>query len=192
MRSILAASAAALVLAGCGADPDYYLLPPPAEGTRLASNLSTVAVAEIGLPTYAEAVEIAVLAEDGSVRLNPDALWADTPRRALTRHLVASLQQALAAEIASEPWPGFEQPAVRVEVIVDRLVGALGGSVTFSGQFLLIPPESGEIAVSSRFNIVTPVRGEGYSALLAAHARSVETLAGEIARRIAGLAPGTA
>jgi uncharacterized protein len=187
MRATLSAVAAALIVAGCGADPDYYLLPPPAEQMRLATPADSLVVMNMSLPAYAEAIEIATVAESGAVELDQTSLWADTPQRALTRHLVATLQQSLDAEVAGDPWPGFQDPDLRLEVVADRFIGAIDGSVVFSGQYLLVAPESGAIVASERFNIYEAVEGAGYQPLLAAHARAVETLAVGIARRISGL-----
>jgi hypothetical protein len=181
---------AALMLAACGADPDYYLLPLPTAQTRAAAPVSTIGVAEVSLPTYAESVEIATLAETGRITVDADSLWADTPRRALTRHLVAALQTRLNAQVAAEPWPGFDRPALRVEVIADRMIGGPGAPLRFSGQYLIVSNDSGRITASNRFAIDMPLEGEGYPALMAAHARAIESLADEIAATIRGVRGG--
>ena len=177
---------AVLLLAACGADPDYYLLPPPAAQPRAAAPVSTIGIAEINLPTYAESVQIATLADTGRITVDADNLWADTPRRALTRHLVAALQTRLNAQIAAEPWPGFDRPALRVEVIADRMIGGPGVPLRFSGQYLIVSNDSGRITASNRFAIDVPVEGEGYPALMSAHARAIELLADELAATIRG------
>lgn len=174
---------AALALAACG-QPDYYLTPPPAAAAR-AGSAGSVAVADINLPTYAEAVEIAVLTETGQVTLVQDALWADTPRRALTRHLVAALQTRLNAQIATEPWPAFESPSLRIEVFVDRMIGAPDVPLEFSGQYVIVSPTSGQVVASDRFALTLPAQGPGYQGLIDTHARAIEALAGEIAARVA-------
>lgn len=181
-------SAAALLLAGCGADPEYFLLPPPqATQTRVDVAPASVAVAEIGLPSYAEAAEIAVLMDTGSVMLNDDALWADTPRRALTRHLVSALQARVDAEVGGEPWPELDRPALRLEVIADRLIGRNDGILEFTGTYTIVAPESGRIVASDRFAQSVPITRPGYEGLLAAHARAIDMLADVVAARIARL-----
>jgi uncharacterized lipoprotein YmbA len=182
--------AAALTLGAC-ANPDYYLLPPPQSVTRVAAPTSSIAVAEISLPAYAEAVEIATLVGPGAVTLNKNALWADTPRRALTRHLVAALEARLRTRVGTEPWPAFEGPGLRIEVIADRFVGAPGGVVEFAGQFIVVGSDSGSIVASDRFAIAVATQGDGYAALMDAHARAIEQLADVITARITGrAAPG--
>jgi uncharacterized lipoprotein YmbA len=147
--------------------------------------VASVAVADMNLPTYADAVEIAVLGPGGAVTLEKDALWADTPRRALTRHLVAALQDRLPrAQVSTEPWPAFDPPQLRVEVFVDRMIGAPEGPFDFSGQFVVVAQESGRIVASDRFAIGLQA-GASYQGLVDAHARAVEALADRIVARVA-------
>jgi uncharacterized lipoprotein YmbA len=185
MRTILPlALAGALALTACAGRPDYFLT-PPAPSAAAVGSAGSVAVADMSLPAYAETVEIAVLTETGAVQLSKDALWADTPRRALTRHLVAALQSRLNAQIATEPWPAFDPPALRLEVFVDRMIGAPEGPFQFSGQYVIVSNASGRVAASDRFALTLPAQGAGYQCLIDAHARAVEALADEIAARIA-------
>ncbi len=180
--------AAALLLAAC-ATPSYYLLPPPQAVARQASPVGSISVADIDLPTYAAALEIASLTAPGTVSLGKASLWADTPQRALTRHLAAALEARLRAHVGTEPWPGFDSPGLRVEVSVDRLIGAQGGSLDFAGQYVIVVPDSGRIAAFDRFAITVPPQGEGYPGLLAADARAIELLADRIAASITGRRP---
>ena len=186
------AAAAALALAACGGNPDFYLLPPPAPAARVGAPVATVSVADIGLPSYAEAAEIAILTDTGAVRLERDAAWADTPRRALTRHLAAALEARLGASVIPEPWPGFDPPALRIEVAVDRIIGAPETGLEFSGQYVILTPASGRIFAARRFAIVLPPAEPGNAGLLALHARAMDRLADDISARIAGrAAPGS-
>jgi uncharacterized lipoprotein YmbA len=186
MRAPALAALAALALAACAGNPDFYLLPPPQEVTRQASPVGSISVAGISLPAYADAMEIAVLVAPGTATADRQALWADTPRRALTRHLIAALEARLNARVAAEPWPGYDQPARRIEVIADRMIGAPGGGLEFAGQFIIVAPESGRIVATERFRVTTAAEGDGPAALLVAHARAVEALADRIVARITG------
>lgn len=177
--------ALALLLAACGA-PAYYLLPPPAPVARTASPVGTIVVADISVPTYVEALEIASLTGPETLDLSKRSLWADTPRRALTRHLAAALDARLAARVGTEPWPAFDAPALRVEVIVDRMIGAPGGTLDFTGQYAIVSPASGAMRAFDRFAITVPVADGGYPALMAAHAQAMDLLADRIAAGITG------
>jgi len=174
-----------LLLAACGS-ADLYLTPPvEAPGGRMGSVGGGLAVADMSLPTYAEAVEVAQLGPSGAVTLDKNALWADTPRRALTRHLIAALQARLSGQISSEPWPAFDPPALRVEVFVDRMIGGPEGPFTFAGQYVLVSPQSGRIVSTDRFAI-TVQAGAGPQGVVDANARAVEVLADQIAARVTG------
>ncbi len=176
-----------LALVAACSSPEYYLLPPPTEApTKLASPVRTISVSEISLPSYAEAIEMAVVTDQGAVELDSSASWADTPRRGLTRHLVAALGTRLTAQVGAEPWPGLDRPGLQVSVLTDRLIGNESGSLEFSGQYIVTDPESGRIFASERFDIRTAVPVSGFEGIAAAHARAVELLADDIAARISG------
>ena len=179
--------AAALALSACGSAPVYYLLPqPPAAAVQQASPVGSIAVADLNLPAYASALEVASLTGPEELTLDKASLWADTPQRALTRHLAAALEARLRARVGTEPWPGFDAPGLRVEVTVDRMIGAPGGGLDFAGQYAVVAPESGRVTAFQRFAISVPPQGAGYPGLLADHARAIEALADRIAASITG------
>lgn len=171
---------AALLPAGCGTS-NYYLLPEAAPAAALRAPVSTVVVADLGLPAYVDAIEMAILQNDGVVALEKQQLWADTPRRAMTRHLANALDQRLSAKVSTDPWPSFDAPGLRVEVTVDRMIGTPDGSLDFAGQYFVTTPATGRIVTSERFAIKVPPQGPGYATLLEAHAKALDLLADQIA-----------
>jgi uncharacterized protein len=186
----LACLAALFALAACG-QPAYYLLPTPQPAPSRGAPVGSVVVADLNLPAYVDALEVATLDGPGTIALPKRSLWADTPRRALTRHLAAALDDRLGARVGTEPWPGFDAPGLRVEVTVDRMIGALDGSLDFAGQYFVVSPTSGRILTLERFTITVPPQGEGYPGLMAAHARALDTLADRIAASVGGGVPAS-
>ena len=89
-------------------------------------------------------------------------------------------------QVGTEPWPGFNGPSLRVEVIADRLIAREDGSLLFAGRFNIVAPSSGQIRASDRFAIAIPPQGQGYQALAIAHGRAIDALADQIAARITG------
>jgi uncharacterized lipoprotein YmbA len=176
----------ALLLSACGA-PSYYLLPPPAAVMTQASPAGSIVVADLAVPTYVDALEIASLTGPETIDLSKKSLWADTPRRALTRHLAAALDARLAARVGTEPWPAFDPPGLRVEVVVDRMIGSPGGTLDFTGQYAIVTAD-GTLRAFDRFAVAVPVADEGYPALMDAHARAMDRLADRIAASVAGRA----
>ena len=154
--------AAALALAAC-ATPDYYLLPPAPAAARQASPVRTIVVADLNLPAYAGALEIAELTGPDTLRLAKRSLWADTPPRALTRHLAAALEARLGAEVATEPWPGFDSPGLRVEVTVDRMIGAPGTGLEFAGQYAVVAPAERPPRRAAALRVHRAAAGRGLS-----------------------------
>lgn len=177
---------ALLALAGCGSGTAYLLPPAAGQATRLPSPVRGIALADVSLPAYASDVEIAALVGPETVKLEKSALWADDPTRAVTRHLAAALEARLATFVVTEPWPGYDSPGLRVQVFVDRLVGSPSGGVEFSGQYVLLVPESGRITATDRFAIIIPPQGESFPGLMAGEARAIEALADRLAARISG------
>ena len=174
MRLGSAMTALALLLSACGSGPDYYMLPaqgrPP---VQYPAPVSGIVVTEISLPSYADALEIAALQENGALKLERGVSWADEPRRALTRHLAAALAARLVTQVTPDPWPGFStDPDLRVDVAADRLIGSEGGGVDFEGQYFIVRSSTGSIFASERFRINVPPQGAGYGGLAPMPARS--------------------
>lgn len=176
-------------LAGCSSATSYLLPPAPAV-QQVRSPVRGIALADVSLPSYASDVEIAALVGPETVKLHKSSLWADDPTRAVTRHLAAALEGRLATHVVTDPWPGYEPPGLRIEVAVDRLIGAPSGAVEFAGQYVMIEPESGRITAADRFSISIPSQGEGFPGLLAGEARAIEALADRLAARITGRSAG--
>ena len=146
-------------------------------------------VADLSLPAYADAIEVRPLTGPATLELPKRALWADTPRRAMTRHLAARSTTAWAPASPPSPGPASTAPGLRVEVIVDRMIGALDGSLDFAGQYFIVAPTSGRIVTLERFALTVPPQGEGYPGLMAAHARALDLLADRVAASITGRRP---
>lgn len=175
-----------IALSGCTTTPDpiYYLLPTPQLEASTAYSEGTIAIRELALPLYARAQQVASLAEDGSVFLSDDHRWADEPARASTRTFVAALKQSTRATIVAEPWPASVDPAVRVDIAVDRFIGDLrGGDLEFSGQYRIVRKGGGD-ADQDSFTYRIPIDGTGYKPLAAAHTTAITRLAQDIAAQL--------
>ena len=71
--------AVALALAACGS-PAYYLLPTPQPGPSRAAPVASIVVAELSLPAYADALEVATLTGPRHPRAAEGARSGPTPR----------------------------------------------------------------------------------------------------------------
>ena len=175
---------AALLLAACatgGAEQTrYYLLPKPKPVERVVFAGDTVALRELDLPLYARAAEIAFLDANGAVSLADEDRWADEPARAATRALAGSLRDSLGTPVVVEPWGRAVEPVLRIDVVVDRFIGALGGEVTLVGDFQIVSLDDRKTVSAQGFDIAVPTGGADYDALIAAHSAALARLSDEI------------
>ncbi len=172
-----------LFLAACSSEEDIarYTLPAVPVDARQSIGARTVEIRTISLPLYAEAEEIAVRAEDGSLRATGDILWADEPDRALTALVARSLADATGATVAAEPWPLERFPDMRIEVRIDELAAPLAGPLHVAGAWFAARPGRDGADRSGRFDFMVPVAEPGYLALAEAHAIAARDIALAIA-----------
>ena len=165
---------------GGGDETRYYLLPKPKPTEKVVFTDDTVALRELDLPLYARAAEIAYLDPDGAVVLAEDDRWADEPARAATRALAGSLREALGAPVVVEPWGRAVDPAIRIDVSVDRFIGTLGGEVALSGEFQIVRLDNRKTVSAQGFDIVVATADTGFDALTRAHSQALAKLSDEI------------
>ncbi|MEO0912599.1 MAG: PqiC family protein [Pseudomonadota bacterium] len=173
-----------ICLAACSTDgkiAQFTLVELPA-GERVSIPYSSVELRSVSLPLYAEAEEIPVLVEDGSIRTTSEVLWADAPERAITTRLARNLAEATNATVAAEPWPLEGFPDARLEVRVERLIASNAGPLTFSGTWFVAALTSRGQDTSQPFAITVPFTGEGPAARAAAQSEATRQLALLIAR----------
>lgn len=178
------ALAALALLAACATATEertrYYLLPKPAPAERVVFAGDTVALRELDLPLYARTAEIAYIGPAGAVALAEEDRWADEPARAMTRALAGALREALDTPVVVEPWGRAVKPVLRIDISVDRFIGAPGGAVDFSGDFQIVRLDDRETVSAQGFDIAVPTGGPGFDALTRAHSAALARLSDEI------------
>ena len=183
----------ALFLGACAgeSEPVYHLLAPtgptPAAGTG-----QVIGLREIALPRYARRAQIAVLGEGGAITLSDTHRWAEEPPRAASRLVARTLAGALGQPVVVEPWPGGAAPALLVEVEVDYFIGAIGGELRLSGQIRVRAPSRGGASRIHPFDLSEPVGPDGFTDLVASHARALARLAAIIAEATRRIDPDIA
>lgn len=192
IRTLLAAAAIALPLAGCS-DPEdtgRYLIDPPAGGARIPNVIGSAELRDVSLPEYASGQEVAWQTEDGAVRSTPDELWADTPQRAFTLALAGRISDISGATVIAEPWPLAASPDKRLEVRVERALAGADRIYRLEGRYFVSSQDFDEGAdLTRRFTIAVPLNGEGPAAVARAQSQAIAQLAEQMAR-LAG--PGQA
>lgn len=170
------------VLPACGTSNDAHFLiaPAPAEPTvRLQAQ--TIEMRMVSLPAYAAASEIFAQSPDGALYAQSNALWADDPVRGITAALARGLSERTRSSVTMEPWPLNNGPDARIDVRVDQIYARADGSFEMSGQFAVSSPGGTTREFVRRFDIRTPVSGEGPAAISGALATALSRLSGEIA-----------
>ncbi|WP_254448955.1 membrane integrity-associated transporter subunit PqiC [Thalassococcus sp. S3] len=170
-----------LLLAACTAgNAPRYLIDAGADGDLVRIVPGSVEVRDVSLPAYASASEIVAQGEDGALYEQGDALWADDPVRGVTGALVRAVGSRTSADIAAEPWPLADRPDVTIDVRVDDMFAGADGIFILRGQFALSSPDRVLRETVRRFDIATPVAGQGTEAITRAQASALSRLADEI------------
>ncbi|MEW2914315.1 PqiC family protein [Leisingera sp. JC11] len=171
------------LLAACagGNDPRYLISSAPGEkGTSLRSR--SIEVRLVSLPSYAAAADIVAEGEGGALFALGGAQWADDPARGMTAALARGLSERTGAAAAIEPWPLNTGPDARLDVRVDQAYARADGLFELSGQFAVSSPEGTVREFVQRFDITTPVAGEGAAAAADALARALAELARQVSQ----------
>jgi len=82
--------------------------------------------------------------------------------------------------VVVEPWGRAVEPVLRIDVVVDRFIGALGGEVTLVGDFQIVSLDDRKTVSAQGFDIAVPTGGADYDALIAAHSAALARLSDEI------------
>jgi hypothetical protein len=201
-KRVLAALMTALTLAACGATGPQYLLDSAPSELRVQARVPTMVVRTVSLPSYAADEAIAYQAEDGSVQMMREGLWADQPERAATLAVTRHLNAMTSAKVAPDPWP-LPEPAVGVlDIRVETFIATRQRSFRMAGQYFLgsetpepiIPddPDRDPIDLPApladkarNFDLQIPLTGPGPAAIAAAQATALRSLAEAIARDMA-------
>lgn len=172
--------------AGCmtAPEPKYYTLPTPVPTESVSFEGASVALREIDLPLYARAAQVPHLDRSGAVTLSDDHRWADEPSRAATRALASSLRRALDVPVLVEPWSRSASPSLRVDVSVDRFIGALGGTLELNGEFQLVDLTSRRVMRTETFAITADTAGSSFGRLTEAYSRALAELSDRIVKAI--------
>jgi uncharacterized lipoprotein YmbA len=171
-----------LVLAACGTAPDRYAVTPPLVTEKLRIGFQAVEVKDVSLPSYAAADEMAMQNADGKLVTYGDALWADTPERAVALDLARNLAKMSGARVASEPWPFDAFADARLEVRFESLVAQADGQFRTTGQYF-VGVSDGRRERSGLFDLSVPFDPNGGpQAVAKARGQIILNLATEIAK----------
>ncbi len=185
MKKALLLLGVALVLGACGGNEDLFVLPRATPASEVAVRVQSIEVRDVVVPAYVADANILVQDADGALRPLGGALWADDPRTGITQALATRLDLGTSATAAAEPWPLFDGPDLRVQVIVERMIARADGLFEFSGQFAVVSPSGAQRDFLRRFDITTPHEGANPQSVADALGRALALLSDQITASIA-------
>ncbi|MEM7720135.1 MAG: ABC-type transport auxiliary lipoprotein family protein [Pseudomonadota bacterium] len=185
LSSVLLITLASL-LSGCGEtqEPVRFATPASPPVARVSIPLSSIAVREVSLPSYATEEGVATVDASGAIIITPDTLWADEPSRAVTLRLTSALADATGRVVASDPWPFSANPDAVVEVRVETFIAEEAGRFVAEGRYYVAHEDEERTDHAHKFELIEPFDpARGFPGIAAARAEVIAALAEDIARR---------
>jgi uncharacterized protein len=207
VRSVLICLCLSLLLGwGCASSPSsrFYTLSPMADppkpdaGRPISAGLS-LALGPFRIPDYLDRPGIVTRPGNGNtIEIADYDLWAGSLKEAFASTLAQNLSILLDTnKILVYPYIGVLKTDYRIPLVIDRFEGTLGGELFLNARWIILegnlegPDRKGGLV--QRSEIVEPLAGSDYAALVAAHSRALERLSREMARAIQSLpAPAAA
>jgi uncharacterized protein len=204
---------ASIGLAGCAvSDPtQFYTLGQAAAGSPIAENVERTAsasasrsrvaatgavgigVGPVLLPGYLDRSQIVIRTGADRVELSMFHRWAEPLADGVARTLTEEIGARVPTDrIVTFPWRSVVARVIRYQVVVEvlRFDGRPGGDVTLDTRWRILGRDDDELAFR-RSTIVEAATGSGYEPIVAAMARALGTLGGEIAAEIRTLPEGS-
>ncbi|HBZ45207.1 MAG TPA: hypothetical protein DEO85_14380 [Maritimibacter sp.] len=128
---------ALIFVASCGSTGPQVVIDSQSSELRVRSSARSVMIHDISLPAYAEAVEISLRDEDGTLVEQKGQVWADAPARAMSGVIVRNLSTITGAQVAADPWPLEGYPQVEVTIRVEQMFARDDGSISLTGYYAL-------------------------------------------------------
>ena len=170
-----------VVFGGCGGtNPSLYLLPAPAVTAPQQGAAKTIAVREVVLPDYARDARLSERRTDGSLIHLDGHRWADSPTRAVTRTLAATLRGLTGARVVVEPWPGEVSPDVVVAVHFDVFDATRSSQARLTGRIAVAKRGDTTSLLFRPFSIQAPVTGANFIDVMTALSTGLRSVAEEV------------
>ena len=181
-----------VVLSGCTSSPTprFYLLSSLA-GTSQEIKPSTeerclsIGIGPISIPYYIDRPQIVTRGASNEFTLAEFDRWGEPVGENLKRALAENLSILLCTKtIAFFPWRGGIPIDYRIEMVVLRLDGSLGGSVSLEAWWKVLSGDGKSMLLAKKSSFTEAVGGKDFKLLVAAESRTVGRLSAEIAEAI--------
>jgi uncharacterized lipoprotein YmbA len=139
----------------------------------------------VEISKYLDRPQIVTRESPNELKLAEYDKWAEPLGESLPRVLSENLSTLLSMEpVAVFPWRGSSSVDYRVEVVVTRLDGELGGDAVLEGHWSIIKESGNELMVTAKSRFTESTGGSGYEALVSAMSRVIAELSQQIAAEI--------
>jgi len=190
----VAAMLAVLLLAGCaGKSPrvDFYVLSPDARAVAgLAGSCSSqaISVGPVSWPRYLDQPRIITRAGTNRLEASEFNRWGGSLEDDFVRTAIENLSALLQSElVVNYRRSNNFSPAYRVEMVVLRFDGQLGGDVALDVKWGIINEATGKYELVTTSSIQRGASGQDYDALVNASSMALSQLSEEIAVQLAQL-----
>ena len=190
----LAAMLAVLLLAGCaGKSPrvDFYVLSADARAVAgLAGSCSTqaISVGPVSWPRYLDQPRIITRAGTNRLQASEFNRWGGSLEDDFVRTAIENLSALLQSElVVNYRRSNNFSPVYRVEMVVLRFDGQLGGEVALDVKWGVINEATGNYELVTTSSIQKGTSGQDYDALVNASSMALSQLSEEIAAQLAQL-----
>jgi uncharacterized lipoprotein YmbA len=190
----VAAMLAVLLLAGCaGKSPrvDFYVLSADARAVAgLAGSCSTqaISVGPVSWPRYLDQPRIITRAGTNRLEASEFNRWGGSLEDDFVRTAIENLSALLQSElVVNYRRSNNFSPVYRVEMVVLRFDGQLGGDVTLDVKWGVINEATGKYELVTTSSIQRGTSGQDYDALVNASSMALSQLSEEIAAQLAQL-----
>ena len=190
----VAAMLAVLLLAGCtGKSPrvDFYVLSADAKAVAgVAGSCSTqaISVGPVSWPRYLDQPRIITRAGTNRLQASEFNRWGGSLEDDFVRTAIENLSALLQSElVVNYRRSNNFSPVYRVEMVVLRFDGQLGGDVALDVKWGVINEATGKYELVTTSSIQKGTSGQDYDALVNASSMALSQLSEEIAAQLAQL-----
>ncbi|MEO6786697.1 MAG: PqiC family protein [Chthoniobacteraceae bacterium] len=173
--------ATALALAACSTPETYYRLNATGSVPTDTSGIS-IGVGPVNLPDYIDRSELVFQSDRNRFEVPYNQRWAGSLRETATRVLGTDLARRLGTgNLRLYPWDPGTPMRYQVRVEVRQFHAMSGGDAILQCAWVVEDTSRGKVVVRQDGNFTEPVRGDGYTAVVAAESRLLAQLADAIA-----------
>ena len=189
-----AAMLAVLLLAGCaGTSPrvDFYVLSADAKavaGVAGSCSSQAISVGPVSWPRYLDQPRIITRAGTNRLEASEFNRWGGSLEDDFVRTAIENLSALLQSElVVNYRRSNNFSPVYRVEMVVLRFDGQLGGDVALDVKWGVINEATGKYELVTTSSIQRGASGQDYDALVNASSMALSQLSEEIAAQLAQL-----